>query len=182
MLPSVEKLKKTGELERLMAAAEMSSSSVTFDQLRDAIADMDQFTDAIEKQLATHQTHIARQIAALRAGGTWIDQRSAMEETKRQALLEEKARLEEEVWYCPSSETHRTAHCFTRPKRKKSRLSIMQILLPISSALTKKATNVMITVATAGTLCRYRYNRIHGLNHRLLTTHCSRSSRPWVGS
>ncbi|KAK7953407.1 hypothetical protein PG996_014299 [Apiospora saccharicola] len=96
-LDFVEKLKKTGELEKLMAAAEMSSSSVTFDQLRDAIADMDQFTDAIEKQLATHQTHIARQIAALRTGGTWIDQRSAMEETKRLALLEEKYRLEEEA-------------------------------------------------------------------------------------
>ncbi|KAK7935217.1 hypothetical protein PG985_000712 [Apiospora marii] len=96
-LEFIEKLKKTGELEKLMAAAEMSSSSVTFDQLRDAIADMDQFTDAIEKQLATHQTHIARQIAALRAGGTWNDQRSAMEETKRLALLEEKSRLEEEI-------------------------------------------------------------------------------------
>ena len=94
---SIEKLKKTGELEKLMAASEMSSSSVTFDQVRDAISDMDQFTDAIEKQLATHQTHVARQIAALRVGGTWIDQRSAMEETKKLALLEEKHRLEEEV-------------------------------------------------------------------------------------
>lgn len=181
MLPSIEKLKKTGGLEKLMAAAEMSSSSVTFDQLRDAIADMDQFTDAIEKQLATHQTHIARQIAALRAGGTWIDQRSAMEETKRLALLEEKARLEEEVWYRPSI-THLSAHCSTRPKRKKSRLSIMPILLPISSALTKKATFAMSTVATAGTLFRYRYNPIHGLNRRHPTTHCSRSSRPWAGN
>ncbi|KAK8031780.1 hypothetical protein PG990_001514 [Apiospora arundinis] len=96
-LEFIEKLKKSGELEKLMAASEMSSSSVTFDQLREAIADMDQVTDAIEKQLATHQAHIARQIAALRAGGTWIDQRSAMEETKKLALLEEKSRLEEEA-------------------------------------------------------------------------------------
>ncbi|KAK8110851.1 uncharacterized protein PG998_007308 [Apiospora kogelbergensis] len=96
-LEFIEKLKKTGELEKLMAAAEMSSSSVTFDQLRDAISDMDQFTDAIEKQLATHQAHIARQIAALRAGGTWVDQRSTMEETKKLALLEEKHKLEEEA-------------------------------------------------------------------------------------
>ncbi|KAK8065581.1 hypothetical protein PG997_012328 [Apiospora hydei] len=96
-LEFVKKLKKSGELEKLMAVSEMSTSNVTFDQLRDAISDMDQFTDAIEKQLATHQAHIARQIAALRAGGTWIDQRSAMEETKKRALLKEKSRLEEET-------------------------------------------------------------------------------------
>lgn len=78
----------------------MSSSSINAEQIRDAIADMDQYTDGIEKQLAIYQAHVARHDATMKPGATMASQRIAMDESKKEDLLRQKAKLEEEVsWH-----------------------------------------------------------------------------------
>lgn len=80
-----------------MAASAMSSSSINAEQVRDAIADMDQYTDGIEKQLAVYQAHVARHNATMQPGTTMAGQRIAMDESKKEDLLRQKAQLDEEV-------------------------------------------------------------------------------------
>lgn len=80
-----------------MAAAEISSKSIRPDQIREAIADMDQYTDAAEKHLTSLQEHMARNMAANVPGTGWDDPRLASQKAKEVSLEEAKGRLEELV-------------------------------------------------------------------------------------
>jgi hypothetical protein len=95
--PSINNLKKSGELAKHMAVAEISSKSIRPDQIREAIADMDQYTDAAEKHLTSLQEHMARNMAATATGTGRDDPRSVSQKAKEVSLEEAKDRLEELV-------------------------------------------------------------------------------------
>ncbi|KAI0129122.1 hypothetical protein BJ170DRAFT_624089 [Xylariales sp. AK1849] len=91
----IKNLQMSGELHNQMAATELSTQSIRPEQIRGAIADMHQYIDKVEKNLVAHQAHMTRNVAAVRSGSNWDDQRTDVQRTKKRTLKESQVKLEE---------------------------------------------------------------------------------------
>lgn len=95
----IEHLKKTGELEKLQVSSELSMRSVGAKQIRDAIADMDQYTDVVQKQLTSHRAHMARNLSTVQSGEGRLEDRAAVLGGKEKELAKRKSILQQSVKY-----------------------------------------------------------------------------------
>lgn len=87
-------MQDSGNLDRLNLSHDPSSKSIRPGQVRDAIVDIDQYTDSVRKHLESLQAHMTRNTAAIKSGGVFIDKQIGLREAEERALQEKKTRLQ----------------------------------------------------------------------------------------